>query len=56
MVFSAISAVSPFHVVTRNGFVRRSLPIVVLGPWPEYTTASSPNAKSTVRIERRSVA
>ena len=40
-----------FHVVTRNGLVRRSRPMVVSGPWPGWTTASSPNANSTVRID-----
>jgi pSer/pThr/pTyr-binding forkhead associated (FHA) protein len=41
---------------TRNGFVRRSVPIVVIGPWPGYTSASSPNANNTSLIDRISVA
>src|SRR5690606_3103035 len=40
----------------RNGFVRRSCPIVVVGPWPGYTTQSSPRGSSTSLIDRSSVA
>ena len=40
----------------RNGFVVRSRPMVVSGPWPGCTIASSPNPNSTVRIELISVA
>ena len=43
-------------VAVRNGFVRRSWPIVVASPWPDYTTVSSGNDSSTSRIDRSSVA
>ncbi len=41
--------------MTRNGFVRLSFPIVVSGPCPECTMASSPSGNSTLRIEAISV-
>ena len=34
----------------RNGFVRRSWPIVVGGPWPERTVTSSPSGNSFLLI------
>ena len=41
--------------LTRNGFVRRSWPMVVSGPCPECTIASSPSGNSTLRIDAISV-
>ena len=52
---AALFRASQHHSAIRNGFARRSSPIVVLGPWPGWTLASSPNAKSTVRIDPISV-
>jgi hypothetical protein len=40
----------------RNGLVRRSAPMVVLGPCPGCTRAPSPKENSTVRIEAINVA
>ena len=39
----------------RNGFLIRSCPIIVRGPWPECTSTSSPSLKSTPRIDLISV-
>src|SRR5205085_1930597 len=39
----------------RKGLPLRSSPIVVLGPWPQWQTTSSPSGKRRSRIERTSV-
>ena len=48
--------VPPFYAC-RNGFVTRSRPIVVGGPWPESTVTSSPsgNSFSLIPLIRRSI-
>jgi hypothetical protein len=49
-------SLQPLIFQAKNGFCRRSCPIVVAGPCPGRTRTASGNVSNFVRIERNNVA